>query len=56
MRTHTPAILALVLLEGAAAVWAAWEVWSVRPGRQPKADDPETPPVASKDDPGHLEG
>jgi hypothetical protein len=55
MRTNTHFILELALFEGAAVAWAAWEFWSVRPNKKPKADAPAQAASASEEDPGHLE-
>ncbi len=40
MGTNTLFIAELVIFDGAAVGWAAWEFWKIRPGKPPKADEP----------------
>ncbi len=58
MRNNIGFILALILFDGVAVAWAAWEFWSVRPRKKAKAAEPVAapPPPTSEEDPGHLEG
>jgi hypothetical protein len=55
MRTNTHFILELLLFEGAAVAWAAWEFWSVRPKAKADPKAPAASPPESEDRPGHPE-
>ena len=51
----------LVLCEGGAVAFAAWELWKIRPGKTEKAEPPSAfsrppPKSASPEPPGHPEG
>jgi threonine/homoserine/homoserine lactone efflux protein len=47
-------LMEFLLFDGAALVWAGWEIWSVRPGK----DQAETAkkPSPSRETPRHPEG
>lgn len=54
-------IAGLIIFDGAAVVWAAWEFWRIRPGKTDKAEPPSAftrPPSESAlpEPPGHPEG
>ncbi len=58
-------IAGLIVFDGAAVAWAAWEFWRIRPGKtdEPiKTDEPEPPSAFSRpragrsEAPGHPEG
>jgi hypothetical protein len=46
-------ILVLILFDGVAVAWGAWEFWSARPDKTAKPMPPLKP--ASEDAPRHLE-
>jgi hypothetical protein len=61
MGTNTIFIAELILFDGAAVAWAAWEMWKLRPGKTDKAEAPSAfarvePETASPEAPGHPEG
>lgn len=55
MRNNVLFILGLLLFDGLAVVWAAWEFWSVRP--EAKVDPVAQPPSSDASEEGsrHLE-
>jgi hypothetical protein len=65
MGTNGVFIAELILFEGGAVAWGAWELWKLRPGKTDTADEPSalawaapksTPTeAASPDPPGHSE-
>lgn len=54
-------IAILVLFDGGAVAWAAWEFWKLRPKKMDKAEAPSalsrSPPTRASPEPsGHSEG
>jgi hypothetical protein len=50
-------IAGLVIFDGAAVAWAAWEFWSIRKGKAEALIDAEADaPQLSEHPSGHLEG
>jgi hypothetical protein len=54
-------IAILVLFDGAAVAWAAWQFWTLRPGKEDKAEASSAfarakPEAVSPETPRHPEG
>lgn len=56
MTTNTLFWLETGLFEGGALAWAVWQLWSVRPGKKAKAEEPSALARSSSERPGHPEG
>jgi hypothetical protein len=56
MKSHTLFILTLILFDGLAVAWGAWEFWSAREKKAKPAPEPASPPPGPEEGPGHPEG
>lgn len=56
MSTNTLFFLETGLFEGAALVWAIWQLWSVRPSKDTTAETPSALARSSAKRSGHAEG
>jgi len=55
MTTNTLFYLETGLFEGAALVWAVWQLWSVRPNKKANSEAPSALARRSRERPGHPE-
>jgi hypothetical protein len=55
MKSNTLFFLEFLITGGAAMAWAAWEYWSIRPGRKDPTSGEAPGKSASPEDPRHTD-